>query len=196
MRGWSSSRAAFWRPTSPMDAEGLAASLQGTRSTAFRLETLQYYAGEDEDVDAFRRGLPRAQRSVVTSSYLRRLAIATLAGKRWERVHVVDSPLTDYVRYELAAYVESAAVGEDIRIGDRAVSPQLADLQQDFWLLDEAAPAAQALIMDYDGQGRFLGARRADDPGTLAWCRQARKIALRHSVPLNAYLASDRQHVA
>jgi hypothetical protein len=181
-----------------MDAEGLSRSLQQVTSSAWRLETLQYYAGEDDEVEDFRNGRPRAERSVTTSPYLRRLAAAALEGRSWARVHVVDHPLTDYLLYELGAYVESAAVGESIRIANRSASPALGGLRQDFWLIDEATPSAAALLMDYDAAGRFQGARKAADAGTLEWCRSVKDLVLRYAVPLNAYLAAmrGRQQVA
>ena len=79
------------------------------RST-FRLETLQRYAvsEEDERLRAFREGAPRPERSVRTSPWLRRIAVTTVAGKRWQRVHIVEHPLSEYLCYEIEGYVESA----------------------------------------------------------------------------------------
>jgi hypothetical protein len=46
-------------------------------------------------------------------------------GKSWSRVHVIQEPLSEYLRYELIGYVESMAVGEEIRLAyplkDRAL---------------------------------------------------------------------------
>jgi hypothetical protein len=47
---------------------------------------------------------------------LRRIALTTAAGKSWSRIHVIQEPLSEYLRYELIGYVESMAVGEEIRL--------------------------------------------------------------------------------
>lgn len=179
-----------------MDASELGERLAAVRSTAFRLETLQHYAGDEEELDEFRRGLPLREWSVRTSPYLRRLAAATLGGQQWSRIHVVDRPLSDYVRFELASYVSSAAAGEQVMITDRSADPELGELRQDFWLLDEELPGAVALMMDYNPGGDLHGVTAASDEPTLAWCRRARFLAASHAIPLNDYIARQGLRVA
>jgi hypothetical protein len=179
-----------------VDGRELGEHLAAVRSTAFRLECLQHYAGDEEELDEFRRGLPLRERSVRTSPYLRGLAEATIAGQQWSRIHVVEQPLSDYVRFELASYVGSAAAGEQVMIADRSASRDLDELRQDFWLLDEQLPGAVALMMHYTISGAFLGANATSDPDTLAWCRQARFLAASHAVPLNAYIVRENLRVA
>lgn len=163
------------------------------RST-FRLETLQRYAvsEEDERLRAFRNGTPRPDRSVRTSPWLRRIAVTTAAGKRWQRVHVVEHPLSEYLRYEMEGYVESAATGEEISIADRAAHPDLATLGPDFWLFDAEFDHAFAILMHYDQDGHVLDFEHTDDPGTLQHCCAQRDLAVAHSVGLNTYLATER----
>lgn len=197
MRTSSSSRAACSPPTTPVDARELSARLQSVRSSAFRLETLQYYAGDDEELDEYRRGLPLREWSVRTSPYLRRLAAATLAGQQWSRVHVVTQPLSDYVRFELASYIGSAAVGEQIAIADVSASAELSSLiGHDFWLVDDDRDDTAALMMSYGSGGDFQGASETSDPATLEMCRAARRLAWRHAVGLNAFIASAGLRVA
>jgi hypothetical protein len=161
----------------------------------FRLETLQRYniPGEAERIQAWRDGQPRPERSVRTSPWLRRIALTTVQGLRWFRVHLVDHPLSEYLQYQMAGYIESAAAGEEIRIADRAAHGDLRTLDTDFWLFDADSPAPYAAVMRYDDDGRWLGADYHDDTETLAWCRFGRDIALRHSVPLNVYLAEAKR---
>lgn len=102
----------------------------------------------------------------------------------------MDHPLSDYLRYEMAGYVESAAAGEEILIADRAKSPGLAGLGPDFWLFDEGTADAYALLMRYDHEGHFLGFDHTADPQNLAECGRQRATALSHSVSLNSYLAA------
>lgn len=163
--------------------------------SVFRLETLQRYAvsGEDERLRAFREGTPRPERSVRNNPWLRRIALTTVAGKRWQRVHIVEHPLTEYLRYELVSYVESAATGEDIRIADLAAHPDLAPLNEDFWLFDDDTEGAYALLMRYDDEGHFLGYDHTTDPDILKRCRVQQDLALKHAVGLNTYLASTKE---
>jgi hypothetical protein len=171
--------------------EQFDAAFDGFTTSVWRLEALQRYTVDEEQerIQAWREGAPRPERSVRTSPWLRRIAVSTAAGKRWGRVHVVTHPLSEYVRYELGGYVESAATGEEIGIADQAAHPGLASAGPDFWLFDEETPGEFAILMDYDEDGRWLGAERTSDPGTLARCRQVKALALAHAVPLNACLA-------
>src|SRR5262249_37324866 len=127
--------------------------------SVWRLETLQRYTVEEEAerIAAWRLGLPRPERSIRTSPWLRRIALRTVEGVAWGRAHVVDEPLSEYLRYELQGYVESAVVGEEIHIAPRGKSADLSQVSPDFWLFDRDMPTACALIMEYDSDGRWLG---------------------------------------
>jgi uncharacterized protein DUF6879 len=155
--------------------------------SAFRLECLQAYAvsAEDARLRAFREGLPRPERSVRTNPWLRRIATTTIAGKSWSRVRLVHHPLTEYTRYELISFVESQAVGEQIRIVDLNTHPDLRELGPDFWLFDVDEPNEFVIIMRYDETGTVLGYERLTDTG---WCRDQRDAALAGSISLAEYL--------
>jgi hypothetical protein len=72
---------------------GLGGCFEVFKVRAFRLETLSTYAvPAEEGLRAFRLGLPRPERSVRTSSWLRRIADTTAAGKSWRRVRVLGRP--------------------------------------------------------------------------------------------------------
>src|SRR6266581_5523817 len=90
--------------------------------SAFRLETLSEYKakGEVEELRAFREGRPRPPRNPDTNAWLRNVADKTAIGCTWRRVHVVDRPLSEYLRFEFIGYEENIAAGEDVRIADRA----------------------------------------------------------------------------
>lgn len=166
------------------------------KQTVFRLETRQSYGFSEEDsrLFAYRRGLPRPERSVRTSPWLRRIALTTAVGKRWQRVHVVDHPLTDYLQYQLIGYAESLAAGEEVLLADRASSPRLTGLNQDFWLFDEGTPDSFALLMNYDADGNYLGFEHTADPDDIARCAEQKQTALEYAVGLNTYMATA--HVA
>jgi hypothetical protein len=163
--------------------------LFATCGSAFRLETLpQYQTASDERFHAFREGRPLPERSVATDPWLAQLAGATAAGHSWQRVHVVTQPLSEYLRYELLTGLENVAAGEDVRIADRDVFPELATLTRDFWLFDADAEGATALLLRYDHAGEYLGAEISTDPDVLNRCWRQRALALSRSIPLAAYL--------
>jgi hypothetical protein len=164
--------------------------LTGFRSSAFRLEALQHYAtAYDERFEAFQAGRPLPPPSPAKQASMRLVAEATAAGKRFYRVHVVELPLTPYLRYELAAYSENLAAGEEIYIAERAANPGLAELTQDFYLFDDQI----VVWFRYDDHGHLLGRERGDNPADLARCREQRDRALAHAVPLDQFLATNRQ---
>jgi hypothetical protein len=162
----------------------------------FRFEGLQTYAvGEEDEVAAHLRGDPAPERSVRTSPWLARIAVTTVAGKSWQRVHVVDHPLSDYLQYELARYVESQAAGEQIWIVDRTTDEALTELGEDFWLFDGDSPDAYVVLMHYDDAGRFVGFDHTTAPDVLDRCRRERDLVRRHAVELNIYLAERKVDV-
>jgi hypothetical protein len=154
------------------------------RVSAFRLETLPSYlmAEEAERIEAFRRGLPRPERSPRTNPWLKLVQDAARAGKSWTRVRVIDDPPTEYQRYQLIGYQESEAAGDHVRVARRSAVP---DLGADFWLFDNSV----AQLQKYDADGRFLGAEITADPLVIAGCRARRDRALSAAVSLGEYMA-------
>jgi hypothetical protein len=71
------------------------------------------------------------------------------------RVHIVSTPLSDYLRYEFEwGYAHNLAY-EDIRIIDLTEHPEAVPLAGfgDFWLMD----ASSVAVMHYGDDGRYLG---------------------------------------
>ncbi|MBV9312934.1 MAG: hypothetical protein JO100_04145 [Pseudonocardia sp.] len=159
------------------------------RCSVVRLETLAEYnvgGAEAERLRARRERRPRPERSLRTDPWLARIAVSTVNdGKSWERVRVVDNPLTDYQSGQLESYKESQACGEQIRIAYRSdVGP---DLGPDVWLFDAGEPDEHAAVMHYTPDGRFLGADLIMDIGQFS-VAIARVRA--HARPLNEFLAT------
>jgi Family of unknown function (DUF6879) len=153
-----------------------------TRS-AFRLELRDLYDTESErpDFARFLRGepiTPQAQRR----PWLDRLRAEAEAGILNQRVHVLRTPLTDYLRFEAEwGYVYNAAAGEDIRIIDLADRPLPAGLtDHDFWLVDDTYP----IRMLYSSDGRFTGAEPVTDPGPY---QRTRAAAIAASEPFTSW---------
>jgi hypothetical protein len=158
---------------------------------AFRWEGLPQYLvpQEHERFTAFLEGRPVPPRSPETSPWLGQIQRRSRAGLSQIRVHVVDWPLTDYLRFELSTDVENVAAGEHVRVAEHNSHPEL-DLTRptDFWLFDGGTVLAKALLLRYDDQGHFLDAEVSTDPDVIARCRRHRQLALAHSVPLADYL--------
>ena len=160
------------------------------RESAFRLETLQHYVlGEDEPRrQAFREGRPLPPRPGKTES-MRLVREAVAAGKRVHRVHVVDLPLSEYIRYELAVYPENIAAGEDVRITCRNAHPDLNDLGTDFWLFDAETAEPSVVWFRYTPGGEILSRDYSDDPTEVQRARGQRDLALAHSLALSDFMA-------
>jgi hypothetical protein len=95
----------------------------------------------------------------------------------------LDRPLTEYLRFELLAYQENAAAGEEIRLAERDVHPALAALRSDFWLFDDTI----AVPMQYDEEGHFVDFHVTTAPDVVERCRRERDLALAHSAPLHEF---------
>lgn len=135
------------------------------RTRCFRLETHQHLDIESdrEDYQRYFAGEPEPPRPWLET--LRRYAAE---GKQRDRVHVVDEPLSDYLRFCIEwGYLGNAEAGERIRIVEKESGPDLGG--QDFWIVED-----EILLMYYDGDGRFVGAEPLDDPAEV---RRLRKVA-------------------
>ena len=107
-------------------------------------------------------------------------------GKRWARTRVLDTPLTEYQRYQLTSYGESQAVGDEVRVACRG---DVGDVGEDFWLFDADTGNEHAALMHYDDQGHWLGADLVDDPVVLATLKATRTRVDMRSVPFNEFVA-------
>jgi hypothetical protein len=136
-----------------------------------------YLAGES---------LPDAARK---NAWLDELAADTAAGKSWQWVHVVRSPLSDYLRYAFEwGYAINISAGADVRVLDLAETPRPPGVpDEDFWLLDDDA----AVVMVYDSDDRFVGAEPVP-ASEAARYRAARDAAWAAAVPFAAYWAAHR----
>lgn len=155
--------------------------------TAYRLETLQHYSipYEDEPLRRFNTGLTRPADSAKDewTSFLRE---AVSVGKTIQRVHLVQEPPSDYLRYELAwSYDESVEAGEDVRI-----IPFLPDQwpgslpDHDYWLFD----SRDLWVMTYDDAGRFLYTELSEDAAEIVRHGYWRDTALHQAISYDEYM--------
>jgi hypothetical protein len=173
-----------------------AAFLDSFGRSAWRLETLPAYNPRSDasfcHFLATGEVLPLDQRPA-KQQWLAGIRAAVAAGKRLTQLHVIDRPLSDYLRYELAVYGENVAAGMEVRIADRTDHPELAGLDRDFWLLDDETDRPVAQLMTYEPDGEYASREVTSDPAVLARCRAQRDLALGCSVTLAEFLAETRE---
>ena len=162
----------------------------GLEREAFRLETLdsysvpheadvvrRYFAGEPYDETDFARGW---------ADYV---AGMTARGVTYHRVHVVHSPLSEYLRYECEwGYTRYTQRGERAYILDTAEVARPRDVPDyDFWLLDDM----HVIRMHYD-DGAFTGAELLP-AAALEQHRRARDAAIAAATPFETWWAAHPQ---
>lgn len=173
------------------DDAAFDALFENFRQTAFRYEGMPAYdvTEEVEQIQAWREGRPRPERSVRTDPWLARIAADTAANKKWSRVRAVDWPLPEYLQFEVVGYVESQAAGEEIRLIDRSQSvPAL-----DFWLFDRDLPNVAAVQLHYTPTGEWRGFELIRDRGVLRQLEGIAEQVITASLPLNVWLADRFQ---
>lgn len=172
-----------------MTTDDLMRLFLGIRREAFRLEQHEQYVVDEEDelFTAWKAG-QSISRTPDTSSWLRLIADHKAAGRRVYSVRIVDWPLSEYTRYELASYPDNVRAGQEVYVVDRHVHPDLAGITDDFWLFDDETAA----VMHYDHDGRPLQPEAAADAADY-WAR--RDLALARAQPLDEWLLAHRQEL-
>lgn len=158
-------------PDEPIDLAALMAQFETFSYSAFRLETLQHYAGTGRD-----------------DQWVALLKAGRRWGKAYQRVHVIAEPLTPAMQQELTeGYGPNVAAGEDIGIIPvHADGEWPGDIPEyDFWLFDSGS----LLTMHYDSDGIWTGAGRVRDPGTILAACRARDAALHRATSWHTYIA-------
>lgn len=160
--------------------------------TLFRLEVLDRYdvTTDGADFGRYLRGEPGPD-PARKQPWLDQLRREAAEGKYSHRVHVLTSPLSDYLRYECEwGYAYNATAGEDIRILDLSeVSRPAGLLDEDFWLID----GAHVVRMHYSTGGTFTGAEIMPT-GALPRYQAARDAAWAAAVPFTAWWSDHPQY--
>ncbi len=86
------------------------------------------------------------------------------AGRKFQRVRIVEEPLTPYNRYMIWTGTRNAAAGEDVRYLARAAANGLDLPDHDFWVVDGCRLAELRFTRD----GRYLGHDLIADPAVAA----------------------------
>jgi hypothetical protein len=171
-----------------MKPAGMTPLYENSERSVFRLEALNVYdvEAEAEERRAFEAGLPFPEVPEMEECMEGNRKLVA-RGVKLQRLHVVDFPLTPYLRFELAAYDMNVESGEEILVADRAWHPDLAELTQDFALFDAETTHPCAVWMHYDASGKPGEYDYTEDPADVAQCIRLRDIALAHAVPLEEF---------
>ncbi|MFT2020156.1 DUF6879 family protein [Streptomyces sp. 796.1] len=151
------------------------------RHTAWRLETRRGYAS-DRNTPKWQRWL--AGKDIATAeptAWHDNVRTQVAAGRRFERVRLVDEPATQGQQFLAAAAPANITAGEDIRTLTRAQARQLRLPEDDFWLFDSRVVARFA----FDDEDTTLGVYLSEDPAEVVAACQARDAAWHHAVRPN-----------
>lgn len=168
-------------------------ALSSFTESAFRLETRDDYngSGEDEAFSAFLQGAAPPALNPDDLDYLDLVRRATGRGARWQRVHVIREPLTDYLRFELTwEYGPNADAGENIGLVVLGPEEQWpVDLPQalDFTLIDNCRLFQQV----YSDQGAWLGINEISDQARIDQACRWRDAALRRAQSWASYVGEQ-----
>ncbi len=155
-----------------------------TRS-AWRLELHPVYAMPQEAESLSRWVAGERLPEGYWSSWMERVAGYRASGRSIGRVHAVQRPLSEYLRFEMDWYYRPhVRAGEDIRILDLTDYPDPGLPDHDFWLFDEAT----VVRMLYRPDGTQIGRELVENPDIelyLNW----RDMACATAVPVLEYWA-------
>ncbi|WP_406167203.1 DUF6879 family protein [Streptomyces sp. NBC_00996] len=166
-----------------LDGEEWRAMLRGFQSEAWRLETLPQYLvpQEAEELEAFRAG-KRVDPDTYSSAYTEDLKQLRGEGRSKGRVHVLNRPLSEYLRFEFSRYyAPHVLAGEDIRILDVTERENPLPDVEDFWMFDRST----VVLMKYEDDGTQISRElyEGDPAPFIEWQR----IAVAESVPFLEY---------
>ncbi|MDF2705556.1 MAG: hypothetical protein K0R62_1208 [Nonomuraea muscovyensis] len=147
--------------------------------TAWRLETRRRFASDEATPEwaQFEAGQPIDWD--YDDDWCHNVRAQTAQGKRFERVRLVDDPITPGQLYLRSNAARNCAVGEDIRNLSRAQADDLHLPTEDFWLFDSRLVAR----LLFDDDDHLTGAELITEPAAVNRYCQARDAAWHHAVP-------------
>ncbi|MGW1808243.1 DUF6879 family protein [Streptomyces sp. NPDC002078] len=153
------------------------------RHSAWRLETRARYA-EDEVTDTYRQfaaGQPVTWD--LDDPWCTNRREQSAAGKRFERVRILDEPPTLGQRYLLDNARRNTAVGETIRVLTRSKADELQLPRADFWLFDARVVA----LLQFNDADEMTGVELITNPVEVLRYAQVREAAWHHAVPFDQF---------
>jgi hypothetical protein len=173
-----------------LSAPEFDALFTGFERSARRWETRSRYDVEQErsELRKFLAGeLPAQYVRTYAEWWAENMRRKTAAGQRFERVRVMDDPLTDYNRYMVYACRSANGNGEDARFitRERAIELDLPD--HDFWVFDSAV----LVLMRFTADDRSLGHDVITEPELVTRHEAWIDLAMAHATPYRDYISED-----
>lgn len=163
-----------------ISAEEFGRMFTTLRHSTWRLESRGRYAWDERqpEYEAFAAGQP-VQWDLEDPWCRGRREQADL-GKRFERVRVLDEPITPGQLYLLRENTpRNQACGEDIRFLTRAKAEELNLPREDFWIFDSRVVA----LLHFGDDDEMGDIELITDPVQVLRYAQAREAAWHHAVP-------------
>ncbi|MEU5597297.1 DUF6879 family protein [Streptomyces sp. NPDC020298] len=161
------------------------------RHTAWRLETRHGYASDRKSPGWSRFLAGEDITGAPDNAWRENVRVQTAQGKRFERVRLVDEPLTQGQEFLMASAPNNVAAGEDIRNLSRRRAKELRLPDWDFWLFDSKVLARFA----FDDDDTTLGVYVTEDPVEVLAACQARDAAWHHAVRTEEFASQVRSTV-
>ncbi|BCL24218.1 DUF6879 family protein [Streptomyces tuirus] len=149
------------------------------RHTAFRLETRRGYASDRQSPLWPKWQAGEDVAAEPANAWRQNVRAQVGQGKRFERVRLVDEPLTQGQQFLLARAPSNVEAGEDIRYLPRSEAHPLRLPDYDFWLFDSKILARFA----FDENDTTLGVYVTEEPAEVLAACQARDAAWHHALP-------------
>lgn len=161
----------------------------------FKVETFQSYKASFEEPAflAFRQGELDKARELLRQNLLRDPAAAYSKirerGIAFRRVHIVDLPLTEYLKFEIESYRVSTELGEEISFAlkDEVSKSALPAPLIDFLLFDDA----RLILHNYNASGEWNGAEVLTNGKEVSPYVALKGLLLDVAIPMEEFL---RQH--
>jgi hypothetical protein len=177
-----------------LDVSSLGAYIaERHRTDLLRVQTLAYYnvASDGDDLDRYLAGAgePTAPGK---QQWLSKLGEDAAAGKHRRNVHIVNAPLSDYLRYQFEwCYTFNVAAGQDVRILDVTEGPAAAHLLRigDFNVVERQ----HVVRSRYDTNGTYLGAVQVSADAAESYAALA-ELAWQLATPFTTWWASHPQY--
>lgn len=167
------------RVPQPISFEDFGGMFTKVKHSAWRLETRRRYAS-DEETDTYAQFA--AGEPVVwdlDDPWCTNRREQSAAGKRFERVRILDEPPTPGQLYLLDNARRNTAVGEDIRTLSRAQADELSLPAEDFWIFDSRVVA----LLLHDDEDVMTGVELITNPVEVLRYAQVREAAWHHAAP-------------
>lgn len=148
------------------------------KHTAFRLEVRDRYDSSSENAALAKFLAGEGDDLPWLQDWLAVIREATRRGRRFSRVRVVSTPLTDYSRFGVWCAQFTNGAGEDIRYLERERADAAGLPGHDYWLFD----SSMLIRMHFNDGDEFLGGELVEDPAAVVQHNHWRDAAWHHAV--------------